>query len=111
MKDKVIFWALIALSAIMAILFETDILEAGAWGGNNSVEFAVLTAIEILTVIIVPTALKMKRSIVTILMIGVPMAIDTLLYYMMLNTTFGYLALLMLVCTPFVKPVKQDNPG
>lgn len=107
MKDKIIFWALIALSAIMAILFETNILESGLWGGNDSVEFVVLTAVEILTVIIVPVALKMKRSLASICMICVPMAVYTLLYYMMLNTTFGYLALLMLVCTPFVKPLKQ----
>lgn len=109
MKDEIIFWALIAISAIIAILFETDILVSGSWGGNDSAEFVVLTAAEILTVIIVPVALKMKRSMLSLCLICVPMVLYTLLYYMMLNTTFGYLALLLLVCTPFVKPTKEDD--
>lgn len=111
MKEKFIFWAFIVLSAIMVMLFETGLFDSGLWGGNSSAEFAVLTAMEILTVVIVPIALKKKRSLASICMICVPMATDTFLYYMLLNTTFGYLALLMLVCTPFVNPLKQDHQG
>ena len=37
-----------------------------------------------------------------ILMITVPLLLNTIGYYLFMNTTFGYMALILLICLPFV---------
>ena len=39
-----------------------------------------------------------------LLILEVPMVSNTYLYYMYMNTTFGYLAIILLLCLPFVFP-------
>ena len=34
------------------------------------------------------------------------MVVNTLLYYIYMNTTFGYMAIIMALCLPFVFPTK-----
>ena len=46
----------------------------------------------------------MKWGTIRLLILQVPMLADTLLYYMYMNTTFGYLAIMLLLCLPFVFP-------
>ena len=45
-----------------------------------------------------------KWGMLRLLILEVPMVIDTLLYYIYMNTTFGYLAIILLLCLPFVFP-------
>ena len=46
-------------------------------------------------------------SIVRILMITVPLLMNTLLYYIFMNTAFGYMALILLICLPFIYPATR----
>ena len=46
----------------------------------------------------------MKWGLIRLLIIEVPMLADTLLYYIYMNTTFGYLGIMLLLCMPFVYP-------
>jgi hypothetical protein len=46
----------------------------------------------------------LKWGIIRLLILEVPMLIDTLLYYIYMNTTFGYLGIMLLLCLPFVFP-------
>ena len=39
-----------------------------------------------------------------LLVLEVPMVVNTYLYYMFMNPTFGYLAIILLLCLPFVMP-------
>ena len=39
-----------------------------------------------------------------LLILEAPMVINTLLYYIYMNTTFGYLGIMLLLCLPFVFP-------
>ena len=39
-----------------------------------------------------------------LLILEVPMVINTLLYYIYMNTTFGYMGIMLLLCLPFVFP-------
>ena len=45
-----------------------------------------------------------KWGMLRLLILEAPMVIDTLLYYIYMNTTFGYLAIILLLCLPFVFP-------
>ena len=46
----------------------------------------------------------MKWGLIRLLILEVPMVADTLLYYIYMYTTFGYLAIILLLCLPFVFP-------
>ena len=46
----------------------------------------------------------MKWGMIRLFILEVPMLVDTLLYYIYMNTTFGYLAVMLLLCLPFVFP-------
>ena len=39
-----------------------------------------------------------------LLILEAPMVINTLLYYIYMNPTFGYMAIILLLCLPFVFP-------
>jgi hypothetical protein len=45
-----------------------------------------------------------KWGMARIIIIGFPMVVDTLLYYIYMNTTFGYLGIMLLLCLPFIFP-------
>jgi hypothetical protein len=45
-----------------------------------------------------------KWGIVRLTLLLSPMLINTILYYMYMNTAFGYLAIILVLCLPFVYP-------
>ena len=81
---------------------------------------------EFLTIVLIPVGLRLfktkdverrldegdikafrKWGVVRILMITVPLVLNTLLYYNFMNTTFGYMALILLICLPFIYPATR----
>ena len=48
-----------------------------------------------------------KWGLVRILMITLPLVLNTLLYYSFMNTTFGYMALILIICLPFIFPAAR----
>lgn len=116
--------AAIFMSAVMVVLFETDILPCGILKGiDASQEFVLLMVMELLTLCIIPVALRlMKFGIVAksmnspkallrwgglrIAMLCVPMVANTLLYYLYMNVAFGYMGIILLLCLAFVLPTK-----
>ena len=120
----VLFWTFIALSLLTVVLFETNILEFGFYASDNTqAEFLLTIMMEILTLAVIPVALKLfkfknvradliarkaealrKWGIFRLLLLEVPMFINTLLYYAYGKTTFGYMAIILLLTLPFVYP-------
>ena len=45
-----------------------------------------------------------KWGVVRLVMLLLPLWADTLLYYLYMNTTFGYLGIILVLCLPFVYP-------
>ena len=45
-----------------------------------------------------------KWGTVRLLMLLLPMLLNTILYYVFMQTTYGYLAIIALLCLPFVYP-------
>lgn len=117
------FAGLLALTLIVVVLYETDVLPAGMNALNKEVEFMLLTIMELSTFGSVFLALKffkfkqIHQSLITekasallkygslrLLLLELPMLSNTLFYYMYMNTTFGYMAIILLICMPFVIP-------
>ena len=49
----------------------------------------------------------LKWGMLRLLILEVPMVSNTYLYYMYMNATFGYLAIILLLCLPFVFPTQS----
>ena len=111
---------------LAAIVYECDVLPTGVFAGNAQEEFLAVTFMELLTIVMIPLALRLfkakdverkveegdttalrKWGSLRILMITVPLLMNTLLYYLFMNTTFGYMALILLICLPFIYPATR----
>ena len=119
-----IFWVLLLASLLVVVVFETSLMESGILAGrDNNVEFLVTMTFELLTLASVPVALKLfkfKRihgelvtqkapamlrwCTVRLLLLEALLLCNTLLYYIYMNTAFGYMALILVLCLPFVYP-------
>ena len=58
---KQFFYGILAVALIIVVVFETGILTPGGLGGNKAAEFPVLTAMELLTVCLIPFSLYLFR--------------------------------------------------
>lgn len=122
----IIFLSIVALAALMVLLFETNVLEPGSLAGRDMLEFNVLSVVELFTVCAIPLALrlfkfkKVHRQLVArpasklkswgtlrLLMLGLPLLASVLFYYLFfMKAAFGYLAIILLLSMLFVWPSK-----
>ena len=122
---KIIFYGSIILAAIVVLLFETGLLPSGCWAVLSRLEFVVLTAMELLTLFIIPFSLRLFKfkkvheqlvkpderwhnllhfGVSRMLMLAIPMLVCTILYYMFMSVALGYLAIILFLCMFFVYP-------
>lgn len=123
---RTLFIASVGIAVVVAALYELDILPSGVLADRPHDEFLCTIAMELVTIVFIPIALRLFKtkdvdrrldegdiktfktwSIVRILMITVPLLMNTLLYYIFMNTTFGYMALILLICLPFIYPATR----
>ena len=123
---RTLFIASVGIAVVVAALYELDILPSGVLADRPQDEFLCTIAMELVTIVFIPIALRLFKSkdvekrldegdiktfktwsIVRILMITVPLLMNTLLYYLFMNTTFGYMALILLICLPFIYPATR----
>lgn len=122
-KLTVACFLLLALTIGFVLLYETDTLESGLLAEDKQSEFFLTFMMELLSLsaaflglrlfkfafvhaelVTHPEPAMLKWGIIRLLILEVPMLIDTLLYYIYMNTTFGYLGIMLLLCLPFVFP-------
>ncbi len=122
-KLQLIFWIPIALSAIIIVSGELDIIPNGILANDKQVEFAIMSMMEILTIIAIPVALKLFKfkaianklasdtllhferwGIVRLCLLNVPMVINLVCYYLFVGAGFGYLAIILFLSLFFVYP-------
>ena len=115
--------AQIALALVIIVLFETDVLPVGVKADDKQSDFVMVALMEIISLgaaflglrlfkfksihddlVSRPERAMWKWGMSRLLILEVPMVIDTLLYYIYLNTTFGYMGIMLLLCLPFVFP-------
>ena len=123
---RTLFIAFVGIAVVVAALYELDILPSGVLADRPQDEFLCTIAMELVTIVFIPIALRLFKtkdvdrrldegdiktfktwSIVRILMITVPLLMNTLLYYIFMNTAFGYMALILLICLPFIYPATR----
>ena len=123
---RTVLIANVGVAVVIAALYELDILSSGILAGRPQDEFLSTISMELITIVFIPVALRLfktkdvekrleegnikafrKWGLVRILMITVPLVLNTLLYYSFMNTTFGYMALILLICLPFIYPASR----
>jgi hypothetical protein len=122
-----IFVVAVTMALLLVVVFETGLLEPGTAAGDRSVEEVSLTfVVELLTIAVIPVALRLfkfkrveadlkarheqalrKWGVLRLSMLESILLANTLLYYVFMNTSFGYLAIIILLCMPFVYPSKE----
>ncbi len=119
----IVFWGLLGVSVLLAVLFECEVLPSGLWTEALTAEFLCRCTMEALTLLGIWLSLRLfkfdrvhrdlvsrkqealKRWGVTrLLILEVPMLVNTILYYMYMQTTYGYMAIIAVLCLPFVFP-------
>ena len=123
---RTVLIANVGVAVVIAALYELDILPSGMFTGRPQDEFLSTISMELITIVFIPVALRLfktkdvekrleegnikafrKWGLVRILMITVPLVLNTLLYYSFMNTTFVYMALILLICLPFIYPASR----
>lgn len=118
-----LFWSGIVVAVLLAVLFETGLLPKAEWQTFASQEVMTRMTMELVALAMIPLSLYMfkfghihndllKRKekallcwgVLRLLMLLLPMVVNTLLYYMFMQTTYGYMAIILLICLPFVYP-------
>ena len=115
--------AQIALALVVVVLFELDVLPVGVMADDKQSNFIFTALMEIVSLGAAFLGLRLfkfkaihddlvkrqekamwKWGMARLIILEAPMVIDTLLYYIYMNTTYGYLAIIMLLTLPFVFP-------
>lgn len=118
-----IFVSFVLMSALIILVFETGILLSGHFAGQEPSEFILTLMMELTTLGCAFLALRLfkfeiirqdllhrketallKWGLIRLLLLMLPLTIDTLLYYIYIKPTFGYLAIIMVLCLPFIYP-------
>ena len=122
----VMFMAQVALVLVIVVLFELDLLPVGVMAGDAQSEFVLTALMEVGSLGAAFLGLRLfkfqtvhkdlvareeramwKWGMARLLILQAPMVVDTLLYYIYMNATFGYLAIILLLCLPFVFPTES----
>ena len=118
-----VFVAGIVLPLIIVCLYETEVVVPGLLATDKQSEFLLTFLMELMTLGCAFLALRLFKfekihqelttgkavalrswGMIRLLMLLVPLWADTLLYYLYMNTTFGYLGIILVLCLPFVYP-------
>ena len=122
LRAVLVFALLFALGAV--VFYETGIMESGLFVEHKNSEFILTALMELLTLGGVFMALRLFKfrkvhhdlvtkkehalfrwGILRLALLLIPMVANTYLYYMFgEKTTFGYMAIIQLLCLPFVFP-------
>ena len=108
---------------VLVFLFETEILGTGLLAGDSQSEFVFSAIMELVSLGSAFLSLRLfkfakvhsdlvankeaalkKWGIFRLAIILIPLWSDTILYYLYMNPTFGYLAIILALCLPFVYP-------
>ena len=123
-KQLMVFYIVqIVMALVIIVLFETGELPVGVMAADKQSEFVLTALMEILSLGAAFLGLRLfkfqaihrdlvsrkepamwKWGMTRLLILQVPMVINTLVYYIYMNTTFGYLGIILLLCLPFVFP-------
>lgn len=116
-------YACVVISLMTVMLYETETLLPGALADDKNTEFLAVSLMELVTICMIPLSLRLfkfkriSRSLksrpeqglkiwgsLRMMMICLPMMVNTLLYYVFMNVAFGYMGIIGLICLLFIYP-------
>ena len=117
------YTAQVVLALVIIVLFELNVLPEGIMADDKQSEFSLIALMELISLGAAFLGLRLfkfkaihndlvnrkeramwKWGMARLIILEAPMVIDTILYYIYMNPTFGYLAIILLLCLPFVFP-------
>lgn len=123
---KYLFSLILLVTLLLVLVFESELLLPGFILVESKVDFVIKYIMELMTIIIIPLSLRLfkfksvERKLATkkqhallrwgvlrIIMLGIPMIINTILYYGFLAVEFGYLSVILLISMIFIYPSKD----
>ena len=118
-----VFVAGIVWPLMIVCIYETEVVVPGLLATDKQSEFLLTFLMELMTLGCAFLALRLfkfekihqelitgkavalrKWGVIRLVMLLFPLWADTLLYYIYMNTTFGYLGIILALCLPFVYP-------
>ena len=116
-KQLMFIYVLLIVAALaIVVLYECDVMESGVLTDSKQTEFVAMTGMELTSLLSAFLGLrlfkfpKIHACLVTRkepAMLTWAMVVNTYLYYMYMNATFGYLAIILLLTLPFVIPTES----
>lgn len=122
---QLLFWIYNVCVALLAIAFESGFIDVGSSAGDKNTEFLVLTVVELVTIGLIPCALRLFKfgkvisalknrregalrrfAILRLAMLEVPLLLNVVFYYVFMEASFGYMAMILVLCLAFVYPGK-----
>ena len=116
-------WGALLVALLVILVYETSIIDQGALAGNAKAEFVTAVILELSALMLIPLVFwlfKWKKvredmerrkegalltwGLLRLLMLCIPMMAIILAYYLFVNPTFYYLALILAICLFFVYP-------
>ena len=123
LRLRILFFAALLTAVAIVVLFETGMLTEGGFASAKRSEYFTAVAVELITLLAVPLALRMFKfgfisrrlyagkkhalsvwGTVRILILCVPMILSVVFYYLFMNASFGYIAIILLISMLFVYP-------
>lgn len=123
---RILFFMPLLCVLLMIVAFESGLLPVGVLSPQSTDEFILLVVMELALVLLIPLSLKLfkfkmvirdlmetkeialrKWWSIRIIMLMVPLVVNTILYYLYMSTTFGYMAIILFICMAFVYPDKD----
>ena len=117
------FVGALVLAGLILLVYETGMIEPGLTIDSKNPEFITLTVMEIMTLAAIYFALRLfkkgkihqdlmarkevalkKWGLLRMELLDVPLIANILFYEWYLNPAFGYMAIILLICQPFVFP-------
>lgn len=122
-----LFYFYFVLGLLLVAAFETSFFEPGlVENPSDQFMFGFTLFVELLTIAVIPLSLRLFRfqkidaelqtlhefalrkwGILRIMLLGNALILNLLAYYILLNTSFGYLAIIVALCLPFIYPSKR----
>ncbi len=122
-KPRIVYFCAIGASLLVMLLFECGAIDEGWLAVERQLEFVVATLMVLVTMGCIPLSLRFMhlrrveaavkvggagvygRIFMTrVLLLGVPMFANTLLYYAFMSPRFGYMAIILLLCMLCIYP-------
>ncbi len=115
----------VLISLCFVVLYENDILLVGQWGTDRIADYYWAIFMEVVTICLIPLSLRLFKckhvtsaihsdgdkamlrwGTVRLVMLCMPMVLNTWLYYQFMNVAFGYMGIIGLLSLAFVYPTR-----